>query len=548
MNQVDEVNAQSSQPPQLASTSNMLRVPPSGYGGAIPRRPFSRDSSAESSTSSTTADTTKTCFCGHYTEGPSGPSSKRGRCKFCRSRAKYVSGQRSFDASRLFGRRRERGEPRRAASEDQRKRDRGSAAELDNEKTIDERTCITAVETTASTSSLDVDLPSTTSQRRTWRLKPSVRRQARLELDVPSAANNPASVGGAPCIGGSIADSISPSSGSRDHGMRTPPGPPSMPPGPPGGSLPGSTATLSSSSSSLSHARQSFGVRRPTTLHQDDSIGVQNSQRYATHVMASDISGLLAPPSRSGALLRAHTDPTSSSNCSNYEHHLPQRTPNSPPPTYEEVMKQVLLFGKQTDDKGPGPQPLQPLQRPSQPPIPNSGALPPPGQPGGRFAAEKPCQRLQNDFCWTKQPRVAPPSYEEALSSRVVTSLRLGQSSAATASGSHGGHGGNIRSLSEDRATSHPSPPPPFRGRNSSGNLRPLTRSSRVEEIPDIYWEQAARELDFCTCRKCQARYRQYFEEDLADPNNDAEAMIPMETQVLMQEVLTDGMAFCSLM
>ena len=49
-----------------------------------------------------------------------------------------MSGQRSFDASRLFGRRRERGEPRRAASEDQRKRDRVSAAE-DNEKTIDER-------------------------------------------------------------------------------------------------------------------------------------------------------------------------------------------------------------------------------------------------------------------------------------------------------------------------------------------------------------------------------------------------------------------------
>merc|ERR1712008_575063 len=126
-----------------------------------------------------------------------------------------------------------------------------------------------------------------------------------------------------------------------------------------------------------------------------------------------------------------------------------------------EVMKQVLLFGKQTDDKGHGPQLPQP---PSQPSIPNSGALPPPGIPGGRMAAEKPCQRLQNDFCWTKQPRVAPPSYEEALSSRVVTSLRLGQSSAATASGSHGGHGGNIRSLSEDRATSHPSPPPPFRG------------------------------------------------------------------------------------
>ena len=31
-----------------------------------------------------------------------------------------MPGQRSFDASRLFGRRRERGEPRRAVSEDQR--------------------------------------------------------------------------------------------------------------------------------------------------------------------------------------------------------------------------------------------------------------------------------------------------------------------------------------------------------------------------------------------------------------------------------------------
>ena len=139
------------------------------------------------------------------------------------------------------------------------------------------------------------------------------------------------------------------------------------------------------------------------------------------------------------------------------------------------------------------------------------------------------------------QPRIAPPSYEEALSSRTV-SLRL-----------------NPRSLSyEERGTggAYPSPPPPFRphrtayggedGINSSGNpngasstyegchasltfthscpapnhasistdsstnatarnsTRQLTRSSRAEEIPDIYWEQAARELDFCTCRKCQ--------------------------------------------
>ena len=140
------------------------------------------------------------------------------------------------------------------------------------------------------------------------------------------------------------------------------------------------------------------------------------------------------------------------------------------------------------------------------------------------------------------QPRIAPPSYEEALSSRTC-SLRL-----------------NPRSLSyEERGTggSYPSPPPPFRPQRTlyrgdevtstscSGNgassayegchtsltfthscpasnhgsiiatdcgsssssrnsTRQLTRSSRAEEIPDIYWEQAARELDFCTCRKCQ--------------------------------------------
>ena len=129
-----------------------------------------------------------------------------------------------------------------------------------------------AIETTASTSSLDVDLVSTTSQRRTWRLKPSVRRQARLELDVPSASNNlingaaaaaaASAAAAAAAAPSSIVESTSPS-GSRDHGLRTPPGPPSVPP---------SSTISSSSSSSISHARQSIGVRRPTTLHQDESI------------------------------------------------------------------------------------------------------------------------------------------------------------------------------------------------------------------------------------------------------------------------------------
>ena len=49
--------------------NTLLRVPPSGYGGAVPRRPISRDSSAESSEGSTaSSNDTKTCFCGHYTE------------------------------------------------------------------------------------------------------------------------------------------------------------------------------------------------------------------------------------------------------------------------------------------------------------------------------------------------------------------------------------------------------------------------------------------------------------------------------------------------
>lgn len=55
---------------QNSASSSGLRVPgPSGFGGAIPRRPFSRDSSAESNSSNgDSMAATKTCFCGHYTE------------------------------------------------------------------------------------------------------------------------------------------------------------------------------------------------------------------------------------------------------------------------------------------------------------------------------------------------------------------------------------------------------------------------------------------------------------------------------------------------
>ena len=58
----------------------------------------------------------------------------------------------------------------------------------------------------------------------------------------------------------------------------------------------------------------------------------------------------------------------------------------------------------------------------------------------------------------------------------------------------------------------HLTPPPPFRLRNnfnangSSGAASRILTRTRAEDIPDIYWEQAARELDFCTCRKCQVQ------------------------------------------
>ena len=50
---------------------------------------------------------------------PGNGGKKPGRCKFCRSKAKYLPGQRSFDAAGIFGRRHEQREPRRALSEDQ---------------------------------------------------------------------------------------------------------------------------------------------------------------------------------------------------------------------------------------------------------------------------------------------------------------------------------------------------------------------------------------------------------------------------------------------
>ena len=122
---------------------------------------------------------------------------------------------------------------------------------------------------------------------------------------------------------------------------------------------------------------------------------------------------------------------------------------------------------------------------------------------------------LQSSQCH----RSAPPTYEEALNSRLADQHRIPTSSRARPHlhHHHGAHlaasvPGSVRSLSEERTlpTAGAAAAASATASTSSGGLRGrrayMVRSSRAEEIPDIYWEQAARELDFCTCRKCQVR------------------------------------------
>jgi len=54
----------------------------------------------------------------------------------------------------------------------------------------------------------------------------------------------------------------------------------------------------------------------------------------------------------------------------------------------------------------------------------------------------------------------------------------------------------------------------------------------------------------YCMCHECQARYLTAEDEEPENSIHDncADAVFPIETHFLMQEVLADGMAFCSLM
>ena len=100
----------------------------------------------------------------------------------------------------------------------------------------------------------------------------------------------------------------------------------------------------------------------------------------------------------------------------------------------------------------------------------------------------------------------APPTYEEALSSRTSRLSVAGhqmRSLSEERTNATGGNGGAAAAAATGTSSSSSSSNY-HRSRSAASSSRPLLRSARAEEIPDIYWEQAARELDFCTCRKCQ--------------------------------------------
>ena len=62
------------------------------------------------------------------------------------------------------------------------------------------------------------------------------------------------------------------------------------------------------------------------------------------------------------------------------------------------------------------------------------------------------------------------------------------------------------------------------------------TTRSPAQDIPDIYWEQAARELDFCTCRKCQVSHPHLL---LVDDVDDV-LVDDLVDDVLVDDVLVD--------
>ncbi len=383
---------------------------------------------------------------------------------------------------------RQREPARRAASEDRRS----------DGQTTEDTSASTSSATTAQ-SSFDDRSPSSSSSRSRpfFSTPPFLRRQERTETMVDPPSPNLLAVP-PPLVGQQQPQQH------RDHGLRTPPAPPN--------------AADASTTSELSHR------------------------------MATEMPEYLAPPFRNPMIARAHTDPASlyndpaaaaaaataagaaaasaagyylphlqdacSSSSSRHWSPRQRQQPSSPPPAYSEAIKEVTFSTEFLNEcvriYVGSKLILQFSCSPHQKSFLNAVLYYVCLQPPATLFASS-----------SLDAAGAPPSYEEALCSARSASVRLpphhrpphvsfqqlmqqqqqqlqprslSEERTMSTSGTHSGW-----------ASSTPSRTASNSGRFSS---RPLIRSSRAEEIPDVYWEQAARELDFCTCRKCQVSCR----------------------------------------
>ena len=206
---------------------------------------------------------------------------------------------------------------------------------------------------------------------------PLLRRQGRLAdsdppnhsllpQDVTSVDNCSSTSLGPVCCGangegGFCLATNTPSPSLRDHGLRTPPGPPTplMPSSPshshytlhraypPPGAL-----LLRSRQDPLplpaaTESQQPTGAAIRTMASAAGSRGFSTIRHGSTNLeqqrMAHEMVEYLVPPTRPAHLVRAHTDPSSQTT-------INRLTPGSPPPAYEEVMKEVVMSLKVMDN------------------------------------------------------------------------------------------------------------------------------------------------------------------------------------------------------
>ncbi|KAL7639018.1 UNVERIFIED_CONTAM: hypothetical protein RMT77_010552 [Armadillidium vulgare] len=154
-----------------------------------------------------------------------------------------------------------------------------------------------------------------------------------------------------------------------------------------------------------------------------------------------------------------------------------------------------------------------------------------------------------------------PPSYEEALANQMSSTLSTSQGLSAliattpdlrTSLPSTTGYlcrSSSLLSSFDHRRDTFRFREEDRRRRQSVTHRHPdrERQLERERELERDLEQERMRELQiaqYCGCSKCQSLYYNYYYDEAI---NDGSAF-PMETQVIMQEVLADGLAFCSLM